>query len=145
MAPVAGFNCKLYRNTGSWGSPTWNEITIARDVTLNTEKSMAEAISRASDWRMKLPTIKDATVDFDILADTTVDDYDVLSDAYLTDDLINFAVADGTIATSGTQYFKADCYVTKFDFNEPLEDVRTVACSLELGYSANEPTIVETA
>ena len=33
MAIRLGLNAKLYRNTGSYASPTWNEIGNVKDVT----------------------------------------------------------------------------------------------------------------
>src|SRR5262245_2768193 len=102
MAAKVGLNCKAYRNTGNFASPVWNEITIARDLTINLTKDDADSSVRGQTWRTRLSTLKDAQVDLNVLHDPSVDDYNVLRDAFLNDTVIDFAFADGAIATTGT-------------------------------------------
>ncbi len=59
MGVKLGLHAKLYRNTGSGGTPAWNEITNVRDVTLNLdvnggEKSWRWAVEKcgALEWRI---------------------------------------------------------------------------------------------
>jgi len=139
MGAVVGLTCKGYRNTGSYGSPTWNEITPVRDLNLNLDKGAAEVKARLSTWTQNLPTLKTADLEFGIIADTAIDDYNALRDAYLNDTVVDVAVADGAIATTGTQYFRADYYATGFKRGEPLEEVATVDITMKLAYSSNAP------
>lgn len=139
MGLVVGLACKTYRNTGTYGTPVWNEITLARDVTMNLEKNVAEAVARASTWRKKLALIKDFNFDMNMLADTSIDDHDALRDAFLNDTIVDVALADGAIATTGTQYLRADVLITSFTKGQPLEDVSTVDVHADLAYSSNDP------
>ncbi len=39
-----GFQCKLYRNTGTYGAPTWTEVTRIRDNKLNIPIGKSEIL-----------------------------------------------------------------------------------------------------
>lgn len=57
--PKLGLNCKVYRNTGTYAQPTWDEIPNVRNVTLNLERGEADITSRANaGWKVSLPTLK---------------------------------------------------------------------------------------
>lgn len=140
MGVRAGLDCVLYRNTGTWASPTWNEISITKDATLGLEKGKHSAAARLSRWQQNWFGLKSGPISFNILADPAVDDYDALQDGFLNDTVIGFAFANGAIATSGTRYFKAEYGVFGFSQGQPLEDVETVDVEIDLVYSANAPT-----
>lgn len=140
MAGKTGLDMKWYRNTGNYASPTWNEITTARDVTLDLTKGEADLSSRAVTWKATRGTLKDGSVDAEILYDPAVDDFAVLQSAFLNSTVVDMAFADGAINTSNTQYFRADWEVFGFTRNEPLEDAVTVSIPLRIAYSSNAPT-----
>ena len=76
MAIRLGLNAKLYRNTGSYASPTWDEIGNVKDVTLNLESAEADVTVRANNgWRATVPTLKEASVEFEMVWDTEDDDF----------------------------------------------------------------------
>jgi hypothetical protein len=137
-----GVNEILYRNTGTHGSPTWSAVTIARDVSLNIEKSKAEVKSRTSTWATTMPAIKSATLEFELLGDTSVAGYDAIRDYFINDTLVDFAIADQAIATSGCEYFRADFYVYGFSVDQKLEEAQVAKVTAELGYSSNAPAFV---
>lgn len=139
MAPKIGFNYKLYRNTGTYGSPTWNEITVTRDLTLNMTHGEAVASSRASEYEVTLATLKQVSIDFSTVLDTAGDDYAALKTAFLNRTTVDCAVADGAIATAGTEYFRCDYVITNFTRSEPLQDVVTVDVTLKPTPSSNTP------
>lgn len=139
MAPKVGLDLKTYRNTGVYGTPVWNEITIARDETVGGDKTKAEATARLSRYRQTIPGLKSRPITLNILADPAVDDFDSLRDAWVNDTLLDMAFADGAIATPGTKYWRGDYYVYGFSDGRPLDDTRTVDVEMDLGYSANVP------
>ena len=60
MAVKLGLDAKLFRNTGTFATPTWNEITNVRDVTLNLEAGEADVTTRGNNgWRATVATLKD--------------------------------------------------------------------------------------
>ena len=52
MPVKLGLDAKLFRNTSDYASPTWDEITNVRDVTLNLEAGEADVTTRGNaGWR----------------------------------------------------------------------------------------------
>ena len=50
MAVKLGLDAKLFHNTGSYATPTWDEITNVRDLTLNLEAGEADVTACLRDW-----------------------------------------------------------------------------------------------
>ncbi len=71
MSLKLGIDAKLYYNTGTYETPTWVELTNVRDVTLSLERSEADVTTRANaGWRATAPTLKEATIEFEMQWDT---------------------------------------------------------------------------
>lgn len=137
-----GLDCKLYRNTASWASPTWDLVDCV-DVTVNLDRNAVAAPSRASAWNKYLPGLKNMSLDVKLNADPADTDQAALQAAYEAGTVIGMAVADGAIATSGTKYLKGDYIVTKFQRGEPLEGVVPIDVTLQpAASSVNDPTFV---
>jgi hypothetical protein len=140
---AAGLRCglddKLYINSGNHGAPTWIECQLVQDLNLDLEKDKAEIKARLSRWVMTLPTHKKAPVSFKILGDTSDTNYATLRDAFINDTLCDVAIADGAIATSGTEYFRADFYLYGFKKAQPLGEANTADVTMDLAYSLNTP------
>ena len=67
-----GYQAKAYINTATSGTPTWTEVDIIRNVTLNLEKGEADVTTRgAQGWKEVLPTLKEASIDTELVWDTT--------------------------------------------------------------------------
>jgi hypothetical protein len=142
MGVRAGLDCQLYRNTGTYGTPVWNAISIVKDANLALDKSKPEATARLSRWKQHWFGLKSGPISFNILADPAIDDYAVLEDAFWNDTILDIAFANGAIATTGTRYTRADFGVFGFDDGQPLEDAETIDIEIDLVYSANVPVRV---
>ena len=74
MAQVLGLDAVLWiaDSSGSGGiAGTYIEMTNARNVTLSLETAEADVTTRAnSGWRATTPTLKDASVEFEMIYDT---------------------------------------------------------------------------
>ena len=144
MAIRLGLNAKLYRNTGSYASPTWNEIGNVKDVTLNLESAEADVTVRANNgWRATVPTLKDASVEFEMVWDTADEDFQAIRDAYLNNTPLEVLALDGPVSgagSTGNQGLRAVCNVTGFSRSEPLEEALSVSVTVKPAYSANPPT-----
>lgn len=140
MGVKLGLDAKLYRNTGTQAAPVWNEIKNVRDATLSLEAGEADVTTRGNaGWRATVATLKDGSVEFDMVWDTADDDFSAIRDAFLNHTALEFAVMDGDIATAGTQGLRATCAVTSFSRNEALEEAITVSVTVKPTYSANPP------
>jgi len=143
MGAKTGLEAKLYYKRGGVAAlGDWTELTIVRDNSLNLEKGEADVTTRGSNgWRATIGALKDATVEFEIVADTDDDGYDALQDAFLSDSIIGLAIMDGDIAT-GTG-LQADFAILKFSRNEPLEEGVTVSVTAKPTYSSTAPQWIE--
>ena len=140
MAVKLGLDAKLYRNSGTYALPTWNEITNAKDVTLNLEAGEADAGRRGSGgWRETLMALKDGSVEFELVYDNADAEFTALKDAFFNGTTVELAVMDGDIATTGTQGLRATMSVVNFSRNEPLEEALTVSVTVTPAPSANPP------
>ena len=141
MAIKLGMEAKLYRNSGTFGTPTWAELTNVKDVTLNLEKGEADVTTRANNgWKATAATLKDASVEFEMVWDTTDTGFTAIQQAYFNNTPIELAVMDGPIATAGSQGLRATMQVNNFSREEKLEDAIMVKVTCKPTYAANAPT-----
>ena len=118
-----GKNCVIARNTGTYGSPTWNPLGNTRDVTLPVEKDEWDATRRDSGgWEEIIATIKKGGVEFDMVYMATDADFIALETAFFTDAAIEFFIADGPVATAGTRGLRATCEIMRFSRDEKLKE-----------------------
>lgn len=140
MAAKVGLDAKLYRNSGTYALPTWNELVNTKDVTLNLEAGEADASRRGSGgWRETLMTLKDGSVEFEMVYDNTDAEFTALKNAFFNGDTVEMAVMDGDIATTGSQGLRATMSIINFSRNEPLEEALTVSVTVKPAPSANPP------
>ncbi len=140
MSVKLGLDAKMFRNTGTYSTPVWNEIKNVRDVTLSLETGEADATTRGNNgWRATVATLKDGSVEFDMVWDSADDDFTAIRDAFLNKTALELAVMDGDIATTGSQGLRASFMITNFSRNEPLEEAITASVTVKPTYSANPP------
>lgn len=129
MTLVLGFNCKLYRNTGSYGSPTWTLVSNCADLSLDLQFSESDVSTReGAGWEWTEPGLLSAPLTWTMIYDNAETQFDAIRTAALARTAIEFAVADGLIATAGTNYIRAVCKIFGFPLNQPL----TEGCKVEI-------------
>jgi predicted secreted protein len=137
---ILGLEAKLYRNTGSHQNPTWTEIKNVKDLTLTIEKGEADVTTRAAGgWRQTVATLKEATVEFEMVWDPGDAGCQAIKDAFFNGTAIELAIMDGPLPPASgktSQGLRALFAVTKFGRNEPLEEALTVPISLKPTYGA---------
>ena len=81
MAIVLGLDAILMR--GPAGTTGSTEVKNVKDLTLNLESGEADVTTRATKgWRASVATLKEASLEFNILYDTEDEDYNAFADAY---------------------------------------------------------------
>lgn len=123
-----GLDCKLYRNTGTITTPVWNEIINARDVTVPMSKAEADTSRRGSRWRTRQGTLRDASIDFQMIQEDGDLDFAALWDSYLNGTPIELLVLNGPVTgagSSGSQGLRAWCEVMSVEDGQPLEGAQT--------------------
>lgn len=139
MAQI-GADCVLYRNTGTWSVPVWNEIPIVRDLTLTLEKGEADVSNRGTGgWRAVLGTLKDGNLEFEVVWERDDDDFEAIRDAFLANTLLDLVALDGPISVTGTQGLRAEMSIMTFSRNEALEDAVTASVTARPGSATNAP------
>jgi hypothetical protein len=133
-----GMEAKIYYKVGGQGGGgAWTELTNVRDVTLSLETGEADVTTRAnSGWRATVATLKDASVEFEMIWDTADAGFTAIKNAYLTNAPIGFQVRDG----AGGQGLQADFMITQFSRSEPLEEAISVSVTSKVTYSTTPPS-----
>lgn len=140
MATRLGMDAKLYRNSGTYAAPTWEEIGNVKDVTLNLEKGEADVTTRANGgWRATVGTLKDASIEFQMVWDTLDADFDAIRQAFFNNTPVEFAVMDGAITDPDSEGLRATFDIFNFTRNEALEEAIMVDVSIKPTYATNAP------
>jgi predicted secreted protein len=141
MAHVLSQNAKLYRNTGTYATPTWDLIGNVKDLTLSLEKDETDVTTRASGgWKEFVDGMKDATVEFGMLWDNADADFTAIKDAFVNNTALECAIMDGIITgagSTGNQGLRAHFMVKSFTRNENLGEALMVDVSLRPVKNAN--------
>jgi len=147
MSIKLGMDARFYFcAAGMGGSPTWTELTNVKDVTLNLETGEADVTTRGNaGWRASVATLKDGSIEFEMVWDTEDAGFTAIKDAYFNNTAIAFAVMDGRLETAGSQGLQADFTITNFSRNEPLEEALTVSVTAKPTYSTVAPAWVTVA
>jgi hypothetical protein len=141
MAVKLGLDAKLYFCVaGIGGTPTWTLLGNVKNVTLNLQKGEADVTTRANQgWRATAGTLKEGTIEFEMVWDTADAGFTAIQTAYFNNTLIGLAAMDGDITTNGSQGLWADCSIIDFSRDEPLEDAISVKVTAKPTYSVNAP------
>ncbi len=90
-------------------------------------------------WRATVATLKDGSIEFEMVWDSADTDFTAIRDAFLNKTAVELAVLDGDVVTTGSQGLRASFMVTSFSRNEPLEEAITVSVTMKPTYSDNPP------
>ena len=122
---ILGLSCKLFRGTA--GTTAATEMTNVKDVTVNMEVGEADITTRAANgWKQSIGTLKDASIEFEMLVDSTDADYAAVRDAFLGNTALAIFASNGS--GSGLD---CDAVVTNFSEEQPLEEAVTVKVTLK--------------
>lgn len=97
-----GIKAVIYRNTGTYGSPTWTAVTLVRDLTVSAPWDMSDASTRASRVKLSAKTMMDITIGIVLRADDLDAAAVALYSAAFEDTAIDFLVLDGLISVEGS-------------------------------------------
>jgi len=141
MAHVVGIDAKMYYDASGVGGSSWSELANVRDVTVSLEKAEIDVSNRAyGGWRANAGALKDATIEWDMIYDTTDAGFTAIRDAWLNDTVIGLAIMDQNITTVGAQGLHADCEIMSFSQPQPMEDAIKVNVRAKPTYSSTDPS-----
>ncbi len=134
MAIKLGMDAKLFY--GAAGATATTELINVKDVTLNLETGEADVTTRGNQgWRATVATLKNGTVEFEMIWDTGDSGFAAIKDAYFNNTAIALAILDG----ANGEGLDADFSITNFSRNEPLEEAITVSVTAKPTYSTRAP------
>lgn len=132
MATRLGLDAKIYRNTNTYGSPTWSRIDNVHDLTYPMEKGEADISTRGGGgWRGRLGTLKDMSLDFDMLYDTADAHFLAVQDSYLNGTILDLLILDGDNVTTGNKGMRGDFEAFTAEKGEALEDAQRFTVTLK--------------
>lgn len=131
---VLGMNAGLYQGTAGETNPAnMTQVTNVRDVTLNLEAGEADVTTRGnSGWRATTSTLREATVEFEMLWKPGDTVFEAIKDAFLASTNVSLAVLDQLRTVTGAQGPVGDWSITNFSRSEPLEEGQTVSVTAKL-------------
>lgn len=139
MAIVLGMNCKLYY--GDAGSQADTLASNVKDVNLNLETGVADVTTRgANGWRLTAATLKDGSVEFEMMWDTGDAFFTAIQEAWTDSSNIALLVLTGAVGAADSEGLDADFSITNFSRNEPLEEAVTVSVTAKPAYSTRAPS-----
>jgi len=138
MAIKLGMEAALkYKTGGQAGAGAWTALGNTRDVTLNLEAGEADVTTRAnSGWRATVATLKEASVEFEMVWDTGDVGFTAIKNAFFNTDPIGLRILD---AAAG-QGLQGDFSITNFSRSEALEEAITVTVTAKVTYSTTAPS-----
>ena len=133
MSLVLGLNAKTY-----FRNPTnYAEATNVKDMTLALEVGEADVTTRGGNgWRQKVGTLKDGSIEFEMIWDTSDLFFTKLKTAFLAGTSVDMLIMDGdrTAAAGAFQGLQATMVVLSFTREEKLEDALTVKVKMAPTY-----------
>jgi predicted secreted protein len=124
---ILGMNAKIYY--GATGSTANTELTNVKDVTVSLEAGEADVTTRAnSGWRATAPTLRECSVEFEMVWKTTDAGFSAIKNAFLANDTIALLV----LSEEGGEGIDGDFAITNFSRSEALEEAITVSVTAKL-------------
>lgn len=112
MSGKLAIDGKLYRNTGSYNTPTWTEIDLVRDLTFNPTWDAAEGFTRGSRVKQYAKTLADVGYTASVKASDTDAGYIALMDAHASATaVVDLLMLDGANTSNGAQGVRFDAAV----------------------------------
>lgn len=142
MAAQVGIDLKAYyMSGGSFGSPTWTEMTNVIDIQYGRQRTEVQASTRGSKFEKVLVGLKKMPITITLLRDDANTTQDSLETAYEAGSDVVIALADGAIATSGNTHVKIEGKILTWDHAETLEGAATISMTFKpSATSTNDPT-----
>ena len=91
-----------------------------------------------TDWRAVVATLKEASVEFEMVWDTADAGFGAVKDAYLNNAPIGMQILDGSSSGAG-EGLQADFMITSFSRSEALEEAIGVSVTAKPTYADNAP------
>jgi hypothetical protein len=106
-----GVKARAYRNTGTYGSPTWTALNLVRDLTVNAPWDVADASSRGSRVKLNAKTMMGLTFNLTLRKDDLDAGAVAMLAAAMEDTAIDMLILDEAITNEGSTGFRCHMLV----------------------------------
>lgn len=140
MTAELGFEFKLYYNAGSYESPDWTELKAVGDVNVPMAMDEADATTRGSEgFKQYLPSLADMGLETTLVWQPGDTNFDALRTRYFARSPVELYIANGDVATPGTEGLRVTMALFKFDSNQTMAERVTAAVSFKPTPADNAP------
>lgn len=143
---ILSADCKIYRNTGTHASPTWNEIEIVSDASRESSYDEADVTVRGSGKKRRYePTLEAESITFTILEVEDDADFLALLDAKENRTAIEILWVSGDRTVAGHPFVQDHYKIFGWTEGEPLNGATTINVTIKPCWSSVAPTTGVTA
>lgn len=138
MGAIRGIDCKVYINTGTYGTPVWAEWQCVRDTTINLTYSEADATCRGSGgWKQSAVTLANLEVTGTAIKEKADASFLAMESAAQDLTVMDLLVMDGDRTSASSDGWRFDGQIFTWTENQPFEDIVTVDFTIKPARSAN--------
>lgn len=120
---MLGIKCKCYRNTGTWGTPVWDEIKNISDFQIDPKWAFGEAKIRATRVSMVAPTTLTCAVTGKMLKDNADTDFIAFNTAFQTAASLDLLILDGAKDFAGADGVRGYFYLEGWTESQGTGDI----------------------
>lgn len=130
---LLGKDGKLYFGVTGADLATLAELSNARDVSVKLSAGEADITTRANQgWRGTAPTLRECSVDFEMVWKPSDAGFSAIKTAYLTNGTVELAILTGAKNAAGAEGPKGSFSITEFTRDESLEEAIKVSVTAKL-------------
>lgn len=142
MAKLGILSKLYYRSAGSYGSPTFTEISLINDLSVNATWNKGPANSRGSRIDKSVKTSLGLTFTGTLKKKPGDATYEELMNAIVSDNVLDLLILDGAKDLDGVRGWRADCQIFEGTEDQGRDVNLYVSLSIEPTDSDNEPQAV---
>lgn len=143
LAPVVGFQGKLYYNSATYASPTWVLIPNVGDIKMTDEADEGELPLRAGGgFMLYVSGLRKIGWEWSSMHDNADTQIAAIGTAYAARSIMEFLILDGSSTNTGSAGFRVSCMITKFPRQEELSKPMMRDIGIKPTYAISSGTIV---
>lgn len=138
----SGFQGKLYYNTGTYATPTWNEVTIVGDLSYTMTKDKTDASVRGGGRvRQYAGTMADLSISGKMRADVNHEDFIKFDDAFHDNTQLDIMVLNGPSDENGVTGYRFYAEIFSWQEDQAMSAVIYQDFELAPGVPATEAEV----
>jgi hypothetical protein len=142
---MLAINAKVYRNTATWGTPTWVEVPELENVSVDPRYVESASNSRDSPFERIAATMVVVSVSARLKSKPGNTNYEALMDAFALRTVVDLLILDAASTTVGARGIRGDCYLTAAGSDQSITNRLYQALEIRLADTDNLPKFAAVA